>query len=456
LGEQSGFSADDLGALWRSAPCGLVALDADLKVLLANDATLRLCARPGVELLGADFSNLLTQDSRPRFQMAMEKCLRLGVEIEDLELSLQRPGLAPLAVDAQARKRDGSPQLHLCLWKAERRRLQQRFLTRKLEDAELAAGIVAASSDAIFSLSAEGRILSWNRGAEQLYGYSEAEALNRPLDFLVSEDRLVEATSRMSSVLAGDNIYFETERRHRDGSLIPVAISGGPIHDDEGRVVGVAAVHRDIRAQTRHEAQLRFVMRELAHRTKNLLAIIQSIERQTARGVATTEEFHERFSSRLQALAASHDLLVETNWAGAPIGDLIERQLAAFSDQIGDRIFMSGPLMKLSPTVAQTIGLALHELATNATKYGALSIPSGRVEVTWGVFPAEDGKPRFRIEWRESGGPPVSPPRQRGFGSLAIERLAAQALSGDAQLVYAPEGLRWTLSSDPSDMEATG
>ena len=457
MDEPSFSPMNDIEAVWLESPCGLVTLNARLHVVNANPAALRMLNRSAAEVSEIPFPDLTSPERAQDLKRAMVACLQNASKIVDLELTLlPADGGPPLEVDAEGQASANATRLHLCLSVADHRRARQRLVEDKLKDAELAASIVAASSDAILSFSSSGFILSWNRGAEQLYGYSEAEAIGQHYTVLGIGNQSIENNDHLEAVLSGKNIYFETERRHKDGAAVAVAIGGGPIFDPTGRVVGVAAVHRDIRAQTRHETQLRFVMRELAHRTKNLLAIIQSIERQTARGVTTTEEFHERFSSRLQALAASHDLLVEANWAGARIGDLIERQLAAFSDQIGGRILLSGPSLQLSPEVAQTLGLALHELATNATKYGALSIPSGRVAVTWGVFPDDSGDPRFRIEWRESDGPPVSPPRHRGFGSLAIERLAAQALNGKAELIYAPEGVFWTLSSDPSHVDFGG
>lgn len=444
----------DLEALWSEAPCGLAGLDEDGRIVQVNQALLTLLGAPFEDVRRSRFASFLTPSTREAFLAGMSACLHQISPVHDLALALERGGAQPIEIDVHMRAEGGSSGLvGLCVVEASRRRERERALQREREEAELFASIVEASHDAIFSVSSAGLILSWNRGAEQLYGYSAMEAIGQPLQMMVPSGRQGESSAFSERVLHGETVSFEAVRLHKDGSAVDVAISGGPIYDRQGRVTGISAVHRDIRGHIRREAQLRFVMRELAHRTKNLLAIIQSIERQTARSVASKEEFHERFSSRLQALAASHDLLVEANWLGALIGDLIERQLAAFSDQIGGRIMTSGPPLRLSPAVAQTVGLAVHELATNATKYGALSVSTGQVAVTWGIAPDEDGKQQFRLYWEETGGPTVSAPAQRGFGSLAIERLAAQVLNGRAELLYAPGGVRWTLVCDPSEVE---
>lgn len=445
---------DEPEALWHEAPCGLATLDGAGRIARVNQPLLALLGAPLESVRGARFASFLTAPSQAAFLAAMTDCLEKWEGVQDLALSIARRGGDVLDIDLYASRDAGdSALLHICVIEAGRRRARERALQREREDGELFKSIVAASHDAICSVSSTGLIVTWNKGAEQLYGYSAMEAVGQPLQMIVPSGRQPESSAFAERVLHGESVSFESVRRHKDGGDINVSISGGPIYDQGGRVAGISAVHRDIRNYVRHEAQMRFVMRELAHRTKNLLAIIQSIERQTVRSVGSPEEFHERFSSRLQALAASHDLLVETNWLGALIGDLIERQLAAFSDEIGGRIVISGPPLRLSPEVAQTVGLAVHELATNATKYGALSVPGGRVSVTWGIAPDESGTPRFRIQWEETGGPLVGAPQRRGFGSLAIERLAAQVLNGKAELVYAPEGVRWTLSSDPSQVQ---
>ena len=173
-----------------------------------------------------------------------------------------------------------------------------------------------------------------------------------------------------------------------------------------------------------------------------MLALVQAIASQTA--VPQGGEFVERFSERLAALAASQDLLVMSGWQGVNARKLVRSQLSHFQELIDDRIKLSGPPLNLSAAGAQAIGMALHELATNAGKYGALSNSTGRIEIAWRLDGAA-GKGQFTLDWVEAGGPPVFPPEQFGFGTTVIEAMPRMELDAEVTLVYAPEGLCWRL-----------
>jgi two-component sensor histidine kinase len=184
------------------------------------------------------------------------------------------------------------------------------------------------------------------------------------------------------------------------------------------------------------EAHVRLIMRELSHRSKNLLAIVLAIARQTSRTTSNFEEFEQRFNARIQALADAHDLLVEQQWAGAALEDLVRAQLSAFGTE---RVTTSGDKVMLRAEAVQNVALALHELATNAVKHGALSVPQGRIAINW--TPHGDGG--VRLTWRETGGPPVTEPERKGFGRFVLERVTVNALgSGGTQ--FWPSGLVWT------------
>jgi two-component sensor histidine kinase len=180
-------------------------------------------------------------------------------------------------------------------------------------------------------------------------------------------------------------------------------------------------------------------MREINHRAKNMLSVVHAIARQTA--AKNSEDFIKRFSERIQALSANHDLLVRNEWNGVEIEDLVRAQLAPFSDLIGSRIAVNGPKLRLKAASAQAVGLVLHELATNAGKYGALSTDEGRVDVRWGI----EGN-TFSMSWIESDGPPVSAPERRGFGTMVMEAMAEHSVDGAVDLDYAPSGLTWRLT----------
>jgi two-component sensor histidine kinase len=188
------------------------------------------------------------------------------------------------------------------------------------------------------------------------------------------------------------------------------------------------------------EAHVRLIMRELSHRSKNLLAIVLAIARQTARHTASFEDFEGRFSSRIQALADAHDLLVEQQWGGALLHDLVNAQLSGLGP---DKVIVRGDPIMLRAEAVQNVALALHELCTNASKYGALSVPSGKVTVDWAMEQADGGERALRLTWRESGGPRVSAPAQKGFGCFVLERVTVNAL-GEGRLEFDPGGLMWT------------
>ncbi len=208
------------------------------------------------------------------------------------------------------------------------------------------------------------------------------------------------------------------------------------------RLVNVVA---DVTSRKKKEDHIQFLMREVSHRAKNLLAVIQSIAKQTALTTSSSAEFQTKFEDRLQGIAASHDLLVEQDWHGAALSDLVKRQLAPFVDKSSSRITTQGPDVQINSGAAQAIGLALHELATNAVKYGALSVAKGSVSISWKFNGAESGEPELVLNWEEIGGPPVVAPSRKGFGSVVIAKIAPLSVSGVATVDYAPTGLRWNL-----------
>jgi two-component sensor histidine kinase len=196
------------------------------------------------------------------------------------------------------------------------------------------------------------------------------------------------------------------------------------------------------------EAHVRLIMRELSHRSKNLLAIVLAIARQTSRHTTSFSDFESRFNSRIQALADAHDLLVEQQWSGALIDDLVRAQLAAFGME---KVTCHGQRILLKAEAVQNVALALHELATNASKYGALSVPAGKVNIDWVREAGEAGGRDLRLTWRESGGPPVVTPEKKGFGCFVLERVTVNAL-GEGKLEFNPEGLAWTCIIRPEHL----
>jgi PAS domain S-box-containing protein len=198
-------------------------------------------------------------------------------------------------------------------------------------------------------------------------------------------------------------------------------------------------VAQDVTERKAHEEQVHLLMREVNHRAKNMLSLVQAIARQTA--AREPQDFIGRFTERIQALAANQDLLVRNQWWGVYVEDLVHAQLAHFADLVGSRIAVHGPKLRLNATAAQAIGLALHELATNAGKYGSLLGNEGNVDVRWRI----DGD-SFAMSWIERDGPPVSRPERPGFGSTVVDAMVKRTVDGQVKLDYAPSGLMWRLS----------
>jgi two-component sensor histidine kinase/CheY-like chemotaxis protein len=214
-----------------------------------------------------------------------------------------------------------------------------------------------------------------------------------------------------------------------------------PVKDKEGSIYGFGVVIEEVTERKRQEEQRHLLMREVNRRSKNLLSVVQAIAHQTAEG--DPQDFVSRFSDRLRSLASSHDLLVRGEWRTVSLESLVRSQLAHLQELVGTRIIMEGADLSISPAAAQLIGMALHELATNATKYGALSTDHGRVTIGWNLERVER---RFQLRWRESGGPRVIAPTRRGFGSTFLEEFVKFNLDGHATLEYAETGLNWRLT----------
>jgi two-component sensor histidine kinase len=214
-----------------------------------------------------------------------------------------------------------------------------------------------------------------------------------------------------------------------------------PLRDVTGKIVGLIGAAVDNTARKEGEVHLRLLMRELTHRSKNLLAVIQAMARQTARHTGSIDAFMEQFGARLQALAASHDLLVQESWHGASLHELARAQLAQYLDGAGSQVVIDGPGIVLKPEAAQSLGLAIFELLDNASRYGALSVPQGRASLKWLRRSVGEGG-GVEIAWTEEGGPNVPEPERRGFGTLVIERNLARAAEAEVDLAFTPGGVR--------------
>ncbi len=214
-----------------------------------------------------------------------------------------------------------------------------------------------------------------------------------------------------------------------------------PIRAVDGQIVGIFVQGHDVTQSVLAAERQKLMIDELNHRVKNTLATVQSIAMQTARSHADPQTFAEGFQARLLALSHTHDLLTRSHWEGADLGSILEHETEAHGSH---RISATGPVVPLPPAAALSMGMVIHELATNAAKYGALSMPDGRVMVDWTV--ADQTRPRLQLSWREIGGPAVAPPTRKGFGSRLIERNVHHDLAGEVKLDYASDGFVATFS----------
>ena len=236
---------------------------------------------------------------------------------------------------------------------------------------------------------------------------------------------------------ASTSIIMRPSAGCKDGSLVDISLTISPLKDAEGKIIGASKIARDITERRRAQERQKLLINEIQHRIKNTLAIVQAIATQT---LHDTPAERDVFVARLHALAGAHDLLRDDNWHQAALIDLVGKALNAFREKHRERFVIDGPDgIFLDAQKSSLLVMALHELATNAVKYGALSNETGRVRVAWDISGDEAPK-RFRLCWKESGGPPVSPPKQKGFGSLLIER-ALQNQLGQARLDFDPGGL---------------
>ena len=354
----------------------------------------------------------------------------------------------------RVRRRDGSSR-----WIASRGRFftdasgkPQRMLslsfdntarkTAERANAELAA-IVASSVDAIVSVDVQGNVTSWNAGAEKLFEIAPAQMIGRPLAVALSGTTSEEREAYGRELLGGAPSEIETRQLRRDGTPIDIWVTSAPIKSDDGEVIGASLVIRDVSVHRKREDHVRFLMRELTHRSKNLLAVIQAMARQSMAKDLPPEEFVRRFTDRLQGLAGSHDLLSAVEYKGASLLALIRSQLNHYEEMFGRRIILEGAELTLRPEAAQNIGVALHELSTNAAKYGALSNDEGVVRIKWTIV--EDDPQIFTLRWQESAGPPVVAPTRRGFGRVVMDRITGQALDGKSEIRFDPTGVVWSL-----------
>lgn len=312
-----------------------------------------------------------------------------------------------------------------------------------LESEERFRAAVGIASNILWTNDAEGKMKGLQSSWESFTGQSEADYQDYGWANAVHPDDSMATITAWKVAVANKTLFeFEHRVRRRDGQWRLCSIRAVPVFKDDGNIREWVGVHIDITDQKAAGLKINLLMTELAHRSKNLLGVVQAVVRQIGHhGDAAT--IADRLTDRIRGLAASQDLIISNEWLGVDIIDLVKGQLSHFKELIGERIILDGPPMHLNPAAAQAIGMALHELATNAIKYGALSNEAGRVRIVWSA--SKIAEPKFIISWTEEGGPKVEPPSRRGFGHVVLVRMAEVAVQGIVSLDYNVQGLNWTL-----------
>ncbi|MBO9712672.1 PAS domain S-box protein [Sphingomonas sp.] len=306
--------------------------------------------------------------------------------------------------------------------------------------------IFEQANDYLITTTLDQRITSVNPAALSALGYTEAEAIGRHVsEFMDAEQYALSREALEHKIQFGGNTRVSIVVRARDGRQLVWEIDSRLMADERGKPIALNAIGRDITEAKRAEAHLRLLVDELNHRVKNSLAIVQGIAQQTFKAGADPEAARRAFEGRIAALSEAHDLLTREHWGSVSMARIIADAVAPHGGDLG-RFRLDGPDLTIAPKTAISLALAIHELATNAVKHGALSQPEGRVTILWARGGSE-ADPQLHFEWSEAGGPPVTPPKSRGFGTRMIERGLAAELNGTVHIEFAPAGLICTLDA---------
>jgi PAS domain S-box-containing protein len=311
------------------------------------------------------------------------------------------------------------------------------------------AAIVESSDDAIVSKSLAGIITTWNKGAERIFGYTADEAVGQPIIIVIPADRLDEEPAILARIQTGERVdHFETVRRRKDGSLIDISLTISPIRDDSGTIIGASKIARDISERRREAEHREMLLREMHHRIKNLFAVVASIITLAARSAVTASDLASSMKDRLMALARAHEITLP-NLAGQSVEDppatlfqLLSNILAPYRHDDHRQWTLHGDDVEVSRAKITNLALLFHELATNAAKYGALSVGDGTVDITLTMSPDA-----IELVWLEAHGPIDADPTQpsSGFGSI-LEQKIAQSLDIHIERTWKPGGLSIRLS----------
>ncbi|MDP9840652.1 PAS domain S-box-containing protein [Neorhizobium huautlense] len=426
-------SEERLRAVVSQSAAGIGQGSLEGEILHVNSRFCEIVGYDEKELLGMNIADITYDEDMPEQRRLFNRLAQTGESFDMEKRYVRRDGGLVWVNNTVSALRDEQGQIRqvavVSVDISERKRGQE--AERRL------ASIIASSNDAILGIDLAMTVTSWNGGAERLYGYNAEEIVGQSVLMLVPEDRLDEEPALLEQIKAGSLVEaYETKRRRKDLQLVDILLSVSPIHDTTGRIIGASKIAHDISAKKEADRLQEVLIGELHHRVKNVFATVIAIARQTLAKATDVQTAVAAFEARLSALAHAHDLLADGDWQVANLAAVVEQAVAPYPPE---RFDLCGPSVLLPQKAVATLSLALHELGTNAAKYGALSSPSGRVAITWKHDP-EAGS--FSLRWTETGGPPVTPPTSRGFGSRLIERLLAAELNGSSTISYDHSGVQ--------------
>nr|WP_246665192.1 PAS domain S-box protein [Neorhizobium sp. P12A] len=425
-------SEERLRALFSQSAAGIGQTDLEGGMTLINQRFCEILGYEREELVGIRFQDLTFPDDRLEAERLFRNLVETGESFDMEKRCMRKDGsIVWTAVSVSALKdEDGSiRQVGFIAIDISARKSAQ-------EAERLLASIIASSNDAILSIDLNMTITNWNAAAEKLYGYSPDEAVGKSVLMLVPEERRDEEPEIIRKVSAGRIVEpYETQRRTKDGRLVDVQLSVSPIYDSNGKTIGASKMAQDITARKEAERLQTVLTGELNHRVKNAFSTVIAIARQTLDRDGTGPDQVTAFQDRLVSMAKAHDLLTHRDWQRADLGELVSQVLEPYPPE---RFDIEGCAVLLPQKAVVSFSLAIHELATNAAKYGALSIPQGKVSISWSF---EENIARLRFKWVERDGPTVQSPTRKGFGSLLVERLLAAELNGRSTISYNPAGV---------------
>jgi PAS domain S-box-containing protein len=302
--------------------------------------------------------------------------------------------------------------------------------------------IVETSDDAIVSMDLSGVITSWNKGAEQIFGYAAGEVIGKPVIVLIPPDRRAEELDILDRIRLGERVqHFETVCLRKDEKLIDVSLSVSPIKDGTGRVIGASKIVRDITQSKQAQVRQELLANEIHHRTKNLFAVVHAVVARSFAGQESVKAAEAAVLGRLLALAETHTMLMGKDWQGADLADVVRTEMGPYAG----RVTIEGPSLILTAEAAQNFGLALHELTTNAAKYGALSNATGHIDISWSTSNA-NGSGALHFRWQERKGPDVAPPAHKGFGSAVLEHMMGEYFDPPPRIDFKAGGVTYELT----------